>query len=95
MENKKIYNDDVERIVNDPKKKRIADMRYFEREERQQIRLINISLILTIIGVLLFAVGSLGIVASWLSQFGIAICFLSAMFWFGRYFENAKIKGWK
>ena len=94
MENK-IYNDDVERIVNDPKKKRISDVRYFEKEERQQVRLIDKSLILTTIGVLFFVADALGIVASWLAQFGIAICFLSAMFWFGRYFENAKIKGWK
>lgn len=95
MENKKIYNDDVERIVNDPKRQwDINAFREKRQAKRQRKRLIDAC----VYAAIALAVGLLGCVG-WMNPYiAFLVCGIGglyAAFLFGRWFENGKCWGWK
>lgn len=93
MENK-IYNDDVERIVNDPERQ----VKIFENHKKEKLeyqRKILANAIAFLIASLVCGLLSLfGWVAPVLALTAVSICGLYAAFLFGRWFENAKKWGW-
>ena len=94
MENK-IYNDDVERIVNDPERQaRIFEDRKKDRLEYQRKILAN-AIALLITALFCGLLGCFGLAAPVLAFSAVAVCGLYAAFLFGRWFENGKCWGWK
>lgn len=94
MENK-IYNDDVERIVNDPE--RVEAINEFHRKrhaKRQRKMLIDACVYLTF-SLAFGALGFVGWMFNWLAYTVCAACGIYSAFRFGRWFENGKCWGWK
>ena len=93
MENK-IYNDDVERIVNDPKKKRMADMRDKMAIVKKQKNIFEVAYILTLLAVLFLVCGLSEFIIYWLAYGLTSILALCSAFCWGRLYEHARIYGW-
>jgi uncharacterized membrane protein (DUF485 family) len=93
MENK-IYNDDVERIVNDPERQEAINERYYNRQMHKQKKRLADGCVYATFTVAFGLLGYVGWMASWLAFPIFAGCGLYAAFCFGRYFENGKIWGW-
>ena len=94
MENKKIYNDDVERIVNDPKKKRMADMRDKMAIVKKQKNIFEIAYIMTLLAVLFLICGLSEFIIYWLAYGAASVFALCSAFYWGKLCEHAKIYGW-
>lgn len=92
---KNIYNDDVERIVNDPERKSAIKKRNEKRRIWKYKKMLVKAVALAGIGLIFGLFGCFG----WISPFiSIIICAFSgfyAAFLFGRWFENGKCNGWK
>ena len=95
MENKKIYNDDVERIVNDPERQaaisEFHNKRLAKRQRKMLIEAIVFAVICLPIGVL-WKTGLMSVLVTAPLQL---ICSVCSAFCFGRFFENGKCYGWK
>ena len=95
MENKKIYNDDVERIVNDPERQEAINAFHEKRMAKRQRKMIIDACVYAAIA---FAFGSLSCVGWMISYIALpvcGICGLYSTFRFGRWFENGKCWGWR
>lgn len=93
MENK-IYNDDVERIVNDPERQAIIEERYHKRIQHQQRKMMIDAILYSAIAV---AFGALGIIGFIDVRLAFPVCTavgIWSAFCFGRFFENGKVYGW-
>ena len=96
MENKNaIYNEDVERIVNDPERQARLNAFHVARAERKQRKLIETSFVYFFFSLLFAICGIFGWMANWICYPVIACCSLYGAFCAGRFFENGKITGWK
>ena len=94
MENKKIYNDDVERIVNNPNRQKWIARKYSNAEYRKNTRLMNKIIIFTILGALFLFADLAECVTTWIACPAAVICEMIAMFHFGKLSAICKIKGW-
>lgn len=94
MENK-IYNDDVERIVNEPKRQAVIVDRYYKRmTKRQRKRLID-TVAYAAIALSFGLMGCVGWMNPYIAFLVCGIGGLYSAFRFGRWFENGKCWGWK
>lgn len=93
MENK-IYNDDVERIVNDPDRQSKIEEFHHERLVKKQRKMLLRSVANAILAIVFALLGIVGWLAPWIAYPMLAICGLAAAFNFGRWFENGKVYGW-
>ena len=95
MENKEIiYNDDVERIVNEHGRQEAINAFHEKRQERRQRKILNDGVVYASIAIAFAVIGSLGWLTDWIANPVAASCALYSAFCFGRYFENGKCRGW-
>ena len=93
MENK-IYNDDVERIVNDPERQVAINAFYENRQEKRQRKMLIDACVYAAIALAFGMLGCVGWMTQWIAFPVFAICGLYSAFRFGRWFENGKCWGW-
>ena len=91
MENK-IYNDDVERVVNNGHENRRA--KNMQKYEKRRKRMVHQAILFTIIGLVFALFGICKWLVGWLA-FPLFFGFVMyATFCFGRFFECGKHRGW-
>lgn len=93
MENK-IYNDDVERIVNDPERIAVINERYYHRQMHKQKKKLADGCVYATFTVAFGVLGCIGWMTPWIAFPVFGLCALYATFCFGRYYENGKCWGW-
>lgn len=94
MENKKIYNDDVERIVNDPERQEAINAFHEKRQARRQKKMLVDACVYATIAVAFCILGFLGWIIPWIAFPILSVCGFYSTFCFGRWFENGKCWGW-
>lgn len=94
MENKKIYAEDIERIVNDPERQQKIEKFHRERLADRQKKMLLRSVTHATLAIIFAILGFVGWMTPWISYPMLAILGLSASFNFGRWFENGKVYGW-
>ena len=94
MENK-IYNDDVERIVNDPERIAVINERYHNRQMHKQRKFLIDAAVYVVIAVAFGLTGCFNCMTPWIAFPAFAVCGMYSAFCFGRYFENGNCWGWK
>ena len=94
MENKNVYNDDVERIVNEPERQEAISTFYEKRQERKQKKILNNACLKLVLAVVFGLLGVSGLFVSWFAFPVMSVFGLCSAFSFGRYFENGKVFGW-
>ena len=94
MENK-IYNDDVERIVNDPERQEAINVFHEKRQAKRQRKMLMDASVYAAITLVFGLLGCVG----WMTKYiALPVCGLTGLycaFRFGRWFENGKCWGWK
>lgn len=96
MENKNvIYNDDVERIVNDPERQRKIKENQRERKVKKQVSMLTDAVMLFVICICFTALGWMGLISNIVAYVLRVVTGLSSAFLFGRWFENGKCNGWQ
>lgn len=91
----KIYNDDVERIVNDPERLAAINAFHKNRQAKRQHKMLIDAVVYATIAL---AFGLLGCVGWMTPYIALPVCGLTGLysaFRFGRWFENGKCNGWK
>ena len=94
MENKKIYNEDVERIVNEPGRQEAINAFHEKRMARRQKKMLVDGCVYATIALAFGLLGCVGWMFNWLAYPVCAACVLHSAFRFGRWFENGKVYGW-
>ena len=94
MENK-IYNDDVERIVNDPERQEAINAFHEKRQEKRQRKMLIVACVYASFALVFGLLGIVGWMFNWIAYPVCAACALYSAFRFGRWFENGKCRGWK
>ena len=94
MENK-IYNDDVERIVNEPTRQEGINEFYKRRWARMRRRMLTNSFVLAMLATMFAFFGITGWLIPVISFVAAVVCGVFCAFCFGRWFENGKCTGWK
>lgn len=94
MENKKIYNDDVERIVNDPKRKKAINAFHEKKQAERQKKMYMDAVVYLTISLVAGMLGLFGWMTEWIAFPLCGVCGLYSAFCFGRFFENLKCWGW-
>lgn len=93
MENK-IYNDDVERIVNNNVRRHTMNAAYNNRQERRHKKMLIDACVYASFSAAFALLGCF----SWLTSYtALPVCGLTGLysaFCFGRWFENGKCQGW-
>ena len=95
MENKKIYNDDVERIVNEPERQEAIAEFYHKRQAKRQRKMLIDACAYAAIAL---AFGLLACFSCMTPYIALPVCGIGGLysaFRFGRWFENGKCRGWK
>ena len=96
MENKNtIYNDDVERIVNDPGRQEAINAFHEKRIARRQRKMLMDGIIFAVLCLPLGVLYWTGLVSVWVTAPLQVACSLYSAFRFGRWFENGKCWGWR
>ena len=93
MENK-IYNDDVERIVNDPERVEAINEFHRKRHAKRQRKMLMDAIVFATVAVAFAAVGICGLMTNWIACPVFCACGIWSAFCLGRFFENGKIYGW-
>lgn len=93
MENK-IYNDDVERIVNDPDRVEAINNFHRKRHHQQQRKMLIDAVVCAVVALIFGLFGCVGFLAPWVSVIVTGIVGLYSSFLFGRFVENGKCYGW-
>ena len=83
VENKKIYNDDVERIVNDPERIKAINAFHEKRQAKRQNKLLTDAVVYAAISLAFGLCGGFHIMAVWIAFPVMAACGLYATFIFG------------
>ena len=94
MENK-IYNDDVERIVNDPERQEAIHAFHQKRRSKSQRKMLIDTCVYATIALAFGLLGCVGCMKPWIA---LPVCLIGgiySVFLFGRWFENGKCRGWK
>ena len=94
MENK-IYNDDVERIVNDPERLAAINAFHRNRKVKRQRKMLFDALLFVAIAWMFGVLGVYNLIVPWISFWVAFAVGMYAAFLFGRFFENGKCYGWK
>lgn len=94
MENK-IYNDDVERIVNDQARKEAVNAFHEKRQAKRQRKMLIDAIVYATIAIAFGLLGCVGWMTPYIAFPVCIICCLYSAFCFGRWFENCKCLGWK
>lgn len=94
MENK-IYNDDVERIVNDPERQVAIKAFHYKRQAKQQRKMLIDGIVFALLCFPLGVLYWMGLVSVLVAAPLQVACSLYSAFRFGRWFENGKCCGWK
>ena len=94
MENNKIYNDDVERIVNDPERQEAINAFHEKRQAKRQRKMLIDAFLYLAFAMAFGLLGSVGWMFNWFAYPVCAACGLYSSFRFGRWFENGKCWGW-
>lgn len=94
MENKKIYNDDVERIVNDQERQKAINAFHEKRQARKQRKMLVDAVVYAAIALAVGLLGCVGWMTAWIAFLVCAAGGLYSAFCFGRWFENGKCWGW-
>ena len=94
MENK-IYNDDVERIVNDPERVDAINEFHRKRHAKRQRKMLADACVYAVFALSFGLLGCIGWMAPCIAFPVCAVCGLYSAFRFGRWFENGKCLGWK
>lgn len=96
MENKNaIYNDDVERIVNDPERQEAINAFHEKRQAKRQRKMLVDACVYAAIAIAFGLLGCVGWMTPYIALPVFAACGLYSAFRFGRWFENGKCWGWK
>ena len=95
MENKKIYNDDVERIVNDQQRQEVINAFHEKRYAKRQRKMLMDACMYAAIALAFGLLGIVGWMFNWIAYPVCAACALYSAFRFGRWFENGKCWGWR
>lgn len=93
MENK-IYNDDVERIVNDPERQGAINAFHKKRMAMRQRRMLTDACVYSAFALAFGILGCVGWMAPYIASPVCSIVGLYSAFRFGRWFENGKCWGW-
>lgn len=94
MENK-IYNDDVEQIVNNPERQAaISDLHQKTRVQKKRKMFFD-AVLYSMLGCAIGQIGAEGLLVNWIAIPASLVYSLYASFCFGRWFENGKCRGWK
>ena len=93
MENK-IYNDDVERIVNDPERQEAINAFHEKRRAPRQRKMLIDACVYAAIALVFGLLGCVGWMTEWIAYPVMAIVGIWSAFCFGRFFENGKCWGW-
>lgn len=95
MENKEIiYNEDVERIVNDHERQEAINAFYEKRQARRQRKMLMDACVYLAFAIAFGLLGYVGWMFNWLAYPVCGACGLYSAFQFGRWFENGKCRGW-
>ena len=94
MENK-IYNDDVERIVNESERTMILENQAQKRIAHRQKKMITDAIVYALFAIAFGALAAKDWMAGWVAIPICACCALFATFRLGRWFENGKCWGWR
>ena len=94
MENK-IYNDDVERVVNGSERKDFVVEFHTKRQKDRQRKMIADAAVYAVFSIAFGVLGLLGWMTLWISFPLFWLCGLFSAFRFGRWFENGKCWGWR
>ena len=94
MENK-IYNDDVERIVNEPGRQAAINAFHENRQAKRQREMLMDGVLFAFICLPLGILCWNGLMSVWVTAPLQIVCSLYSAFHFGRWFENGKCWGWK
>jgi hypothetical protein len=93
MENK-IYNDDVERIVNDPERVEAINEFHRKRHAKRQRKMLVDALVYLTFSLAFILLGVFNFLNDWVAAAVYIVCGAYSMFCFGRFFENGKCLGW-
>jgi hypothetical protein len=96
VENKNaIYNDDVERIVNDPERQKAIRRRYSEKRKRNNLKIVNWAVAFGFVSLFFSLMAVTGCMIVWVA-FPLCTFFgMLSAFTAGRWFENGKCLGWE
>lgn len=89
MENK-IYNDDVERIVNDPERQMHIMAERIEKRNRKISLLRDRAIICFVFSIVIVALGFFELIVMWFSLSVGVVFLVVSSFFFGRWIENWK-----
>ena len=92
MENKNIYNDDVERIVNDPERQKGINAFHEKRQKRKQLKMLVDAVVYAAIAIAVGLLGCVGCMTAWIAFLVCAAGGLYSAFCFCRWVGNGK--GW-
>ena len=93
MENK-IYNDDVERLVNDPVRQEAINAFHEKRQAKRQRKMLIDAVAYAFIALGFGFLGYVGLMSPWIAIPACNIGSLYSAYRFGRWFENGKCRGW-
>jgi hypothetical protein len=93
MENK-IYNDDVERVVNESERRLYIEEFHRNRKAKRQKKMIMDAISCAGVSLAFGVLGCIGWLALWIAMPTCSAVGLYSAFLFGRFFENGKICGW-
>lgn len=104
MENQ-IYNDDVERIVNDPERQECIEAKENEKNEainrfhnkrmrKRQERFMRNAIAFVFVAIVFAVLGFCSLLHIWISAVLFGVFAMIGVFNFGRFFENGKMVGW-
>lgn len=93
VENKKIYNDDVERIVNDPDRQKAINAFHEKRMAKRHRKMLMDACVYAAIAVTFGLLGCVGWMTTYIALPVCNIMGMYATFCFGRWFENRKCRG--
>ena len=94
MENK-IYNDDVERIVNEPERQKAINAFHEKRMARRQKKMLIDAVVYAAVSLAFGLLGCFGWMTPYLALPTCVISGLYSAFRFGRWLESGKCWGWR
>ena len=90
----KIYNDDVERIVNNPERQEAINAFYEKRMAKRQRKMLIDAVVYATIALVFGLLGCVGWMTPHIALLVCCIGGLCSSFQFGRWLENGKCRGW-
>lgn len=93
MENK-IYNDDVERIVNEPERQAAINAFHEKRQAKKQRKMLIDAITYFVLSLCFVLLGVQGLMTVYIAYPVSVFCGILCAFSAGRFFENGKCWGW-